>query len=334
MDLPRNLPGTPASRALLRGARDLLWLAAAIGIVSSLLVLLTWLAVRNLERNRPAVSGARPASSSVRGRPTAQEVAYESHGARIAARLYLPRGDGPHPALVVAHGSGQSRRSQYDDLAGQLLARGYAFLTYDKRGVGDSEGTYSGIGPQSSAAMFDLLADDVIAGIDYLTRRGDIHPERIGVIGISQGGWIGPLAAAKSRAVSFLVIVSGPAVSVGEEIYYSELTGEREGGSRVGSDGELTSRLAEFQGSHGFDPVPVLRGLEVPGLWILGAGDRSIPIPETVERLESLIAAGKPFTLQVLPDVGHEMRNVETGRPAPVVSIAADWLAATVAQGL
>ena len=328
MDLPRSSPGSPASRALLRGARDLLWLAAAMSIVSALLVLFTWLGFRDLDRNRSAVSKARPASVSVADPDPypALEVSYRSRDARIAARLYLPSGDGPYPALVIAHGSGESRRSQYEYLARGITSRGYALLTYDKRGVGDSEGAYASVGPQNSAAMFELLADDVIAGVEYLAERDDILAERVGVLGISQGGWIGPLAAARSRSISFLVIVSGPAVSVGEEIYYSELTREREGDSRFGVDAELTSRLAAFAGPHGFDPVPVLAKVEVPGLWILGDGDRSIPIPETVQRLESLVAARRPFTLRVLPGVGHDMRHVETGEPAPVTTIASDWL--------
>jgi pimeloyl-ACP methyl ester carboxylesterase len=99
------------------------------------------------------------------------------------------------------------------------------------------------------------------------------------------------------------------------------------------ADADLTSMVATFTGPHGFDPLPVLEGLEVPGLWILGAGDRSIPIPETVERLESLIAAGRPITLRVLPGVGHGMRDLETGSPAPVTSIATEWLADLGSRG-
>ena len=326
MDVPRSLPGGPVGRALLRGARDLLWVAAAMGVVSALLVLFTWLGFRDLERHRSAVSQAPRPSVTVADPVAPQEVAYRSRDARIAARLYLPRGDGPHPALVIAHGSGELRRSGYEHLARGLNSRGYALLTYDKRGVGDSEGAYASVGPQNSAAMFELLADDVIAGVEYLAGRDDILAERVGVFGISQGGWIGPLAAARSRSISFLVIISGPAVSVGEEIYYSSLTREREGDSRVGADPELSSKLGAFPGPHGFDPVPVLAQVEVPGLWILGDGDRSIPIPETVQRLGSLVGAGRPFALRVLPGVGHDMRNVETGEPAPVTTIAADWL--------
>jgi len=126
--------------------------------------------------------------------------------------------------------------------------------------------------------------------------------------------------------ISFLVIVSGPTVSVGEEIYYSELTGEREGHSPGDAERDLGARLAGFEGRRGFDPVPVLERIEVPGLWILGEGDRSIPIRETVARLDELIDGGRPFTRQVLPGVGHAMRDLETGERAPVAAIAVDWL--------
>jgi dipeptidyl aminopeptidase/acylaminoacyl peptidase len=316
-----------------RGARLLLGLAGVLALVSALLVVLTWLGMKSLERGRLAeTTMPRPARAGASEPGTGADVSYRSRGARIAARLHLPRDDGPHPALVVAHGSGPSRRSQYDDMAAHLAARGWALLVYDKRGVGESEGDYSSIGPANSEAMFDLLAADVVAGVEYLAARADIDSKRIGVLGISQGGWIGPLAATRSPAVSFLVIVSGPVVSVGEEIYYSELTGEREGGDALVTDGDLAAELAAFSGPHGFDPVPVLERLDVPGLWILGAGDRSIPVPETVTRLEGLIAAGRPFTLRVLPDVGHGMRHVATGEPVPVTSIAADWLDARASR--
>lgn len=327
MDRPRELSGTPLRRALLRGVRDLLGLTSAVVLACLLVFVVAWLGLRVWQPDSFAGSTSPGASAARMTDPWAvEDFEYRSRGARIAARLYLPRGDGPHPALVVAHGSGEARRSGYEDLAGQLVAQGFAFLAYDKRGVGDSEGTYSGIGPGNSVAMFELLADDVVAGVGHLAARPDIDAKSIGVLGISQGGWIGPLAAARSPAVSFLVIVSGPAVSVGEENYYSELSGEREGGSREGSDAELTAQLAAFGGPHGFDPVPVLEELRVPGLWILGDGDRSIPIPETVARLETLVAAGRPYKLRVLPGVGHGMRHLDTGEPVPVAAIATEWL--------
>lgn len=324
MDRARNLPGTPGRRALLRNLRVLLGVALVVAGVSSLPVILVWLGLRGSSLDRLAVAHAAPAAAVLRP-PRTEELVYRSRDARIAARLHLPPGGGPHPALVVAHGSGRTRRDEYRPLAAELAARGYALLAYDKRGVGDSEGVYAGIGPENSEAMFELLADDVVAGVEYLAARADIDRSAIGVIGISQGGWIGPLAAAKSRAVSFLVTVSGPTVSVGEEIYYSSLTGEREG-AELDAEGDHGALLAAFDGRRGYDPVPVLERVEVPGLWILGAGDRSIPIHETVERLDALIEGGKPFSRRVLPGVGHGMRELETGERAPVAAIAAEWL--------
>src|SRR3546814_4776894 len=50
-----------------------------------------------------------------------------------------------------------------------------------------------------------------------------------------------------------------------------------------------------------YDPMPVLRNLETPQLWILGADDRDAPSAETVRRLRALQAAGKPITVVVFP---------------------------------
>lgn len=70
-------------------------------------------------------------------------------------------------------------------------------LAYGKRGVGGSTGEYTSIGPGNSVLMFDLLAADVIAAVEALRARKDIDARRIGLVGISQGGWIAPLAASR-----------------------------------------------------------------------------------------------------------------------------------------
>src|SRR3546814_10747620 len=50
-----------------------------------------------------------------------------------------------------------------------------------------------------------------------------------------------------------------------------------------------------------YDPMPVLRNLDTPQLWILGADDRDAPSAETVRRLRALQAAGTPITVVVFP---------------------------------
>jgi pimeloyl-ACP methyl ester carboxylesterase len=146
------------------------------------------------------------------------------------------------------------------------------------------------------------------------------------VYGVSQGGWIAPIALSQSDLLRFMVIVSGPAVSVGEEIFYSELTGETEGSNASGADADLSVRLAEFDGPHGFDPVPTLEHIDRPSLWVLGEADRSIPIPETVQRLERLAMAGNPVEIELVPEVGHGMRNAFTGQPHDSFPRVFRWL--------
>ena len=157
--------------------------------------------------------------------------------------------------------------------------------------MGESGGTHVDVGPANSDEVFRQLSDDIIAGIELLKRRFDIRADRIGVYGVSQGGWIAPLTAARSSDVSFMVIVSDPTVTVGEEIYYSELSGAREGAGADASGDQLSELLAAYDGPRGFDPVVALEAIDVPALWLLGGADRSIP---TRGIGEAILAASAP----------------------------------------
>ncbi len=320
MDKPREIKGTPFSREVKRLLKAGLLITGIVLAVGSLPVVLLWLWAGDLEEPGPASLGYRD-----------EEVRLQSGEIGLVGRLRMPAFEGPHPAMVIAHGSGRSARGSYEQLSQDLALNGFGLLTYDKRGVGESGGTYTGVGPSNSEEVFGLLSDDIVAGIEFLKQHPDVRADRIGVLGISQGGWIAPVVASKSRDVAYLVIISGPTVTVGEEIYYSDLTGEVEGRSLNLSDEELSQRLVEYTGPRGFDPMPVLQSTQVPGLWVLGDEDRSIPIPETVAGLDELILLGKPFSRELLPGVGHGMRDVHTGERAPVFPIIFQWLVANVA---
>ena len=90
-----------------------------------------------------------------------------------------------------------------------LVRRGMAILAYDKRGVGGSTGDWN-------TASFDDLAGDVVAAFSYLKTRRDIDAGQIGLLGISQAGWIMPLAAVRATDLAFLISVSGPGVPAAE----------------------------------------------------------------------------------------------------------------------
>jgi dienelactone hydrolase len=202
---------------------------------------------------------------------------------------------------------------------------------YDKRGVGDSSGTnpqslidpaYDKRGIQGDAGpvaqlniaacgdMFNVLAGDALAGIESLRARTDIDPARTGFFGISQAGWIMPLAASRRSHVAFIISVSGPAVTCGIENRYSELTGDNLGFSDLRLSAEdIDRRLREYDGPDGYDPVPVLRNLRVPILWVLGGQDRSVPTNWSVASIKMLVAQGAPFDLLVYPDGDHGLRR-------------------------
>ena len=93
------------------------------------------------------------------------------------------------------HGSGAQNRESILPFARFLIRHGIAVLGYDKRGVGGSTGNWN-------TASFDDLADDVVAAFAYLKARGDIDGRQIGLLGVSQGGWIMPLAAVRAKDIA------------------------------------------------------------------------------------------------------------------------------------
>jgi pimeloyl-ACP methyl ester carboxylesterase len=68
------------------------------------------------------------------------------------------------------------------------------------------------------------------------------------------------------------------------------------------------------------DPMPVLRNLDTPQLWILGEDDSEAPSAETARRLRTLIAQGRPITLAVFPHADHGIYEYETGADGKRVS--------------
>jgi len=140
-----------------------------------------------------------------------QAVRFQSGGVTLAGTVFIPDERGRHPAIVLFHGSGPEPRNP--SVAVWFARHGVIALTYDKRGVGESTGDFR-------AVSFTELSDDGLAAIQLLKARADVDAERIGVWGLSQGGWLGPLAASRSSDVKFVISVSGPGVSPGEQMVF------------------------------------------------------------------------------------------------------------------
>jgi dienelactone hydrolase len=116
---------------------------------------------------------------------------------------YVPSKNGA--AVIVFPG-----RTGAQKQARMLVRHGYGVLLYDRRGEGHSEGD-----PNSFGWDFDK---DIRAGLDFLKQRADVHPERIGGLGLSVGGEMLLQTAADTKELAAIVSEGAGARSMAEEV--------------------------------------------------------------------------------------------------------------------
>lgn len=141
-------------------------------------------------------------------------------GVKLGGTVFIPakpNGKG----IVLVHGSGPQDRNGYASiirLLADIFAReGLTVLTYDKQGVGQSEGN-------SDYESFADLANDAVSGIEYLKTRKDLNLSKIGLGGSSQAGWIIAKAIEyNSKKVDFALTIgaAGSGITVAEQNLYN-----------------------------------------------------------------------------------------------------------------
>ena len=178
-------------------------------------------------------------------------------GVMLAGTLTVPPGAGPFPAVVLISGSGRNARNEeivghkpFLLLADTLTRRGIAVLRYDKRGVGQSTGSYA-------QATTEDFARDVQAAQSYLKTQPSIDPKRIGLLGHSEGGLIAPLVASRVPDVAFVVLLAGPGME-GEKILLAQsaLIAKAEGASsqEIAEASALNKKVFDIS-EHEADPA-------------------------------------------------------------------------------
>ena len=137
-----------------------------------------------------------------------ESVHFQNGNITLAARLLTPTGKGSHPGVVLIQGGpGPGNRNEQYLIAGDILARhGIATLIYDKQGCGGSSGDWR-------MESYEDMAQDALAGVEFLRRRKEIDPNHTGLLGISEGGWIAPIAASRSGDISFVILISAAGIS-------------------------------------------------------------------------------------------------------------------------
>ena len=149
-----------------------------------------------------SLSCVRSAAASAPG--AVETVTFPSGPFKIVGELRLPEGAGRHPLVIMVHGDGPATRTYFATLKETILRAGYATLIWDKPGSGRSTGELSQAGRLAERAA--ILVD----AVKVMREHRAIDPERIGLWGISQAGYVMPLALERTDAVKFMIVVGGP----------------------------------------------------------------------------------------------------------------------------
>jgi dienelactone hydrolase len=244
------------------------------------------------------VAGARLNATRLLFKQT--ELRVPAEGATLAATMTEPLTPGPHPGIVVVHGSGFGPRIDYGIWVGLYATLGLTVIAYDKRGNGASTGQYPGEFASNDA--LNTYAADAATMLRFLAAWPGVDSRRVGFHGGSQGGWTVPLAMARFQApAAFALIASGPAVSVDQQSLWASLSNDSTTLPTV-SPSDADAQVRALQSS-GYDPRPILATIRQPFLWFNGAVDRQVPTTVNAEILRSVHHSN--WDIDVLPGVDH-----------------------------
>lgn len=236
--------------------------------------------------------------------PPGERVTVEFRGFPMPAILRRPTGVARPPVVIMASGL-DSAKEELRSTEQLFLDRGMATLAVDGPGQGESE----------YALPIEPAWEEVGAAIvDWIEGRDDLDAARVGVWGVSLGGYYAPRMASGEHRIKACAALAGPYDWGGVWDGLAELTRrtftfrahqpDQEAGHAYGRQLTLEGRTAEIR---------------CPLLIVFGARDRLIPAREA-ERL----AAETGGTLLMLPDGNHGCMNVA----AKHRNKTADWLSA------
>ena len=237
-------------------------------------------------------------------RPPGEWVQIPFAGRKITGILRKPAAN-PSPVLIMAPGL-DSTKEELHAYEEPFLARGIAILAIDGPGQGEAEYEMPICGDYERAAS---------AVVDWIEKRKDVDAKRIGIWGVSLGGYYAPRAAAYEKRICACIALSGP--FEWEKIWSGlpELTRET---FRVRSHAENETQAIE--NAKKLTMVEAAARITCPIFIVTGRQDRLVPASHA-ERLAKSVSG--PVELMVVEDGGHNANN----RPYRYRSQTADWLA-------
>jgi uncharacterized protein len=264
----------------------------------------------------------------------------------LRAVVLSPDADKPLPGIVLVDGSGDSVADDWGEQPATFAGCGAVVLTHDKPGCGGSPGDWR------DQTLVDR-ARESLAALEVLRGQPGVDPDRVGLLGISQGGWVSYLAASLApAAVRQLVTISGAGVSPAEQERYRiacAVDGDAEALAWVDERtarllaGENPASILASQRAHadrtwfplacdvyddpqllafvsrgiGFDPAYVLPAVRCPVFAAFGAADRIVPVRRSVAMLNALLPADSRHAMAVFPRADHYLYTAEPDPELP-----------------
>ena len=230
-------------------------------------------------------------------------------GSKLYGILRKPAGARRPPVVVLCMGM-DSAKEEMATNEYHFLVRGMATLTFDGPGQGEAEYEFP-ILPEYEAA--------VAAVIDYLETRDDVDAARVGLWGVSFGGYYAPRAAAFEPRAKACIGISGPfnfgplfRASGGNEVF------------RVRAHAKTMEEAFEI--ADRVDLTGIAANITCP-LMLIGGGLDTMAPPSEQQRLAD--AASGPSQALILEDGNHCANNVRY-KYSPQ---SADWMAGHLGAG-
>ncbi|MEV4110552.1 alpha/beta hydrolase [Nonomuraea sp. NPDC049695] len=214
--------------------------------------------------------------------------------------------------VVLVHGAGTgTKREKLLAEAVAFARQGMSVLVYDKRSEGYSLFKRS----------YSQLADDALGAVGTLRRQAGVDPSKVGIWGLSEGGWVAPLAASRSADISFVIVVGANALHPLRQQTWAVAAGLRKAGVRGSFVDRAEPTLYRVIADGGmfpeayYDPEPVIASLRQPVLGIWGVHDLLTPPRETPPVFARALERGgnRHYTFRFFADADHAAHRTPDG---------------------
>ncbi len=236
--------------------------------------------------------------------PAGERVEIPYEGKTLPGILRKPAGITKPPVVVMAVGL-DSTKEETDAYEQPFLARGMATLVFEGPGQGES---------QYDIPIRGDFEVPVKAVIDYVETRNDLDTKRIGMWGVSLGGYYAPRATAFEKRIKACIALGGPFDFGAAFDGLPDLTRET---FRIRSHSKTVEDARKV--AQTLTLVGVAEKITVPTFIVNGRQDRVVP-PADAERLAREVKG--PVVLMMIEDGNHIANN----RAYRWRSQSADWM--------